>query len=228
MSLTLKDLTNRNKENLGRSARNYVTFLFNSMQKQKILTSDIVKGMGCFDLETLLLGPISHAVHCHLQLFTSFRLRGIFTTEQESLSSEEYLSSLDDLRRCYPDSTQPTLLVSSTVKFLIDTPSLRNHPLLHKLFRLACLCLDESFQDPPVVKFGSITSVDPASCLVDVILPVQWYFSNVPHAIETLTADQSVSAFLRLEPELEGRSLVTPTVRGRMLTSSIEIIFWSS
>ena len=206
-SLTLKALTNRNKEDFGRSARSYVAFLFNSMQKQKNLISDIVKGMGCFDLETLLLGPISHAVYCHLQRFTSFRLRGYFTTEQESESNEQYLSFLDDLDRCYPNLTQPTLLASITVKFLIDMPSQRNHPLLHKLFRLACLCLDEPFLDPPVVKFDCINSEDPASILVDVILPVQSYFSNYPHAIETLTADQSDSDFLRLEPEFGGRGL---------------------
>ena len=136
------------------------------MQKQKNLTSDIVKGMGCFDLETLLLGPISHAVYCQLQVFTSFPLRGYFTTEQESESNKEYLSFIDDLRRYYLDLTQPTLLVSNTVKFFIDLPSFCNRLLLHKLFRLACLCSDELFLDPPVVKFGSINSEDSAGSLV--------------------------------------------------------------
>ena len=200
--LSIDTLSNRNKEEFGRAARSYVTFLFNSFQELKGLTNDLVKGLGCLDLEILLLGPIAHATYCHTrhtQLFTSFRLRGYFTTDQETASGEEYLSFLDDLRRTYSNLAQPTLLIPDTVKFLVELPSLHSRPLLYKLFRLACLCLDEPFPVLPSVKFGSVSADDPTSSLIDVILPVQSYFANVPHSIDAVTTDQSVSDFLRLE-----------------------------
>ena len=142
-ALTEKSLTKMNKHEFGRTARSYVTFLYNSVQQTKGLSSDIIKGLGCFDLETLLIGPRSHAIHCHLQLFTSVRLRKFFTDEEETLCCEEYQSILEDLRRNYPDLVQPTVFISNTVTFLMELPSLRSPPLLFKLFRLACLCLDE-------------------------------------------------------------------------------------
>ena len=199
--LSVDTLSSRNKEEFGRAARSYVTFLFNSFQELKGLTNDLVKGLGCFDLEILLLGPIAYATYCHAQLFTSFRLRGYFTTDQETASGEEYLSFLDDLRRSYSDVAQPTLLIPDTVKFLVELPSLHSRPLLYKLFRLACLCLDEPFPVLPSVKFGSVSSDDPTSSLFDVILPVQSYFANVPHSIDAVTTDQSVADFLGLEPD---------------------------
>ena len=199
--LSIDALSDKNKEEFGRAARSYVTFLFNSFQGLKGLTNDLVKGLGCFDLEIILLGPIAHATYCHTQLFTSFRLRGHFTMEQETASGEEYLSFVDDLRRTYSDLAQPTLLIPDTVKFLVELPILHSRPLLFKLFRLACLCLDEPFPVLPSVKFGSVDSDDPTSSHIDVILPVQSYFANVPHSIEAVTTDQSVSDFHRLEPD---------------------------
>ena len=121
--------------------------------------------------------------------------------EQETASGEEYLSFVDDLRRTYSDLAQPTLLIPDTVKFLVELPILHSRPLLFKLFRLACLCLDEPFPVLPSVKFGSVDSDNPTSSHIDVILPVQSYFANVPHSIEAVTTDQSVSDFLRLEPD---------------------------
>ena len=199
--LSIDALSDKNKEEFGRAARSYVTFLFNSFQGLKGLTNDLVKGLGCFDLEIILLGPIAHATYCHTQLFTSFRLRGHFTMGQETASGEEYLSFVDDLRRTYSDLAQPTLLIPDTVKFLVELPILHSRPLLYKLFRLACLCLDEPFPVLPSVKFGSVDSDNPTSSHIDVILPVQSYFANVPHSIEGVTTDQSVADFLRLEPD---------------------------
>ena len=71
--------------------------------------------------------------------------------------------------------------------------------MLLKLFCLACLCLDEPFQTLPPVKFGSVDSDDPTSGFVDVVLPVQSYFQNVPYSVEVVSSDQSVAAFLQLE-----------------------------
>ena len=90
--LPLDALISKNKEDFGRAARSYVTHLFNSMQHQNSLTTDLVRGLGSFDLETLLTGSVEHAMYCHRQLFTSFRLRGYFSLDQECLCSEEYRS----------------------------------------------------------------------------------------------------------------------------------------
>ena len=161
--LSIDALSSKNKEEFGRAARSYVTFLFNSFQELKGLTNDLVKGFGCFDSEILWLGPIAHATYCHAQLFTSFRLRGHFTTDQETASGEKFLSFLDDVRRTFSDLAQPTLLIPDTVKFLVELPTLHSCPLLYKLFRLACLCLDEPFPVLPSVKFGSVDSDNPTS-----------------------------------------------------------------
>ena len=42
------------------------------------------------------MGPVAHATYCQSQLFTSFRLRGYFTVDQETARGEEYLSFLGD------------------------------------------------------------------------------------------------------------------------------------
>ena len=39
---------------------------------------------------------------------------------------------------------------------------------------------------------------------MDVVLPVRSYFQNVPHSIESVTTDQSIAAFLQLEPTFGG------------------------
>ena len=137
-TLTVKSLTKMNKHEFGRTARSYVTFLFNSVQQTKGLSSDIIKGLGCFDLETMLNGPKGHAIYCHLQFFASFRLRKFFTDEEETMCCEEYESFSEDLRRNYPDLVQPTAFISDTVTFLMESPSLHSRPLLFKLYRLAC------------------------------------------------------------------------------------------
>ena len=160
-----------NEENFVRRSRSYITYIFNSMQNQKGLTNDLAKGLGCFDLETLLVRPIAQDQNCHSQLFTSFRLRNFFTEDQETVCSKKNLSFLDDLRRNYPDLVQPTLFVPYTISFLVDLPSLHSRPLLHKFFRLACLCLDEPFQNLPAVTFDSVNVDDPTSSLVDVLVP---------------------------------------------------------
>ena len=89
----------------------------------------------------------------------------------------------------------------------MELPSLRCRPLLFKLLRLACLCLDEPFQNLPAVNIGSVDSEDPTSRLVDVILPVESYFRNIPHGVEAMTSDKSIAAFLQLEPSFGGSGL---------------------
>ena len=206
-ALTIKTLTKMNKHEFGRTVRSYVTFLFTFVQQTKGLSSDIVKGLGCFNLETLLIGPKTNAIYCHLHLFYSFRLRKFYTDEEEIMCCEELQSFLEDLRRNYPDLVQPTVFISDTVTFSIKLPSLRCRPLLFKFFRLACFCLDEPFQNLPAVKFVSVDSEDLTSRHVDVIRPAQSYFRNIPHSVEAMTSDKSIAAFLQLEPNFGGSGL---------------------
>ena len=199
-AMPMEILINQNKEEFGITAGSFVTYLFNTVQSLKPPTSDIVKGLGAFDLETLLIGRISHAMHCFSQLFSSFRLRSYFELEQETVCREEYRSFIDEMRNSYPDLTQPTLLVKDTVKFLGEQSALKSRPLLSKVFRFSCLCLDEPFETLPAIKFGSVNSDDPTSSHIDAVLPVQSYFHNVLFGVEAVTTDQSVSSFLWLEP----------------------------
>ena len=192
------------KDDFGRSARSYISHLFGAVQNQKTLTTDLMKGLGSFDLNILLHDPLSHADYCFTQLFTSFWLRGYFSSDQEVECHEEYRSFVDELRRKYPELHQPALLVLDTVSFLIEQASLHSRPLLHKLFRLASLCLDERFQTLPPVKFGSVDSDNPTSGFVDVVLPVQTYFHNVTNGMDSVSSDDSIAAFLRLEPTFVG------------------------
>ena len=192
--LPLDALASKHKEEFGRAARSYVTHLFNSMQHQTSLTTDLVRGLGSFDLETLLTGSIEHAMYCHRWIlcsnlnfrvpqnfrgcsnFTSFQLKGYFSLDQECPCSEDYRSLVEVMRQTFPELIQPTLFVKDTVDFLIAQASLTCRPLLYKLFRLACLCLDEPFENLPVVIFGSVNTEDPTCSQVDVILPVQSNF----------------------------------------------------
>ena len=163
-----------------------------------------MKGFGSFDLDTLQHGPLPHADYCFTQLFTSLRLRGFFSSGQEAECHEEYKSFVDELRRKYPELHQPVLFVRDTVSFLIEQASLHSRPLLNKLFRLTCLCLDEPFQILPPVKHGSVDSDNPTSGFVDVVLPVQSYFQNVTNCMESVSSYDSIAAFLRLEPSFVG------------------------
>ena len=92
----------------------------------------------------------------------------------------------------------------------MNLPSLHSRPLLHKLFRLAFLCLDEPFQNLPAATFGSGNSDASSSSLVDVLLPVQSYFRNVSHSVdsvEAVTTEQSIASYLQLEPKFGGNGL---------------------
>ena len=111
------------------------------------------------------------------------------------------------MRQTFPELIQPTLFVNDTVESLIAQASLTCRPLLYKLFRFACLCSDEPFDNLLVATFGSVITDDPTCCQVDVILPVQSYFRNVSRGVETVTSEQSISKFLLLEPNFRTQGL---------------------
>ena len=102
-TLGLDKVTANNREEFGRAARGYVVPLLKTSQGLTRFTSDFVKRLGSFDLETMLVDPLDQATFCFKQLFSSFRLRGVFQACEETVYLEEYLSFLDELRRLHPD-----------------------------------------------------------------------------------------------------------------------------
>ena len=60
-TLGLDKVTASNREEFGRAARGYVVHLLKTSQGLTRFTSDIVKGIGSFDLETMLVDPLDQA-----------------------------------------------------------------------------------------------------------------------------------------------------------------------
>ena len=188
-----------NKEEFARTARSYVVFLFKGIQGLSRFTSDIVKGLGSFDLDIMLIDPPEIAAYCFKQLFSSFRLRGVVQAADESICVEEYLSFIDILREMHPGIQQPKLLIADTIEFISGQEALKTRPHLHRLFRLSCLCLDEPRLSFSPVKFGSHRTDDPLSPMFDVVAQIQSYLGYCARGLDVLTSDSSVTRFLSLE-----------------------------
>ena len=95
---------------------------------------------------------------------------------------------------------QLTFFIPDSIDLLLGQEILQSRPLLYKLLRLSCLCIDEPFVELPVIKFWGFNSDDPTSQLIDLFQPVQSYFTNVARGVEVMTREESVSKFLSLEP----------------------------
>ena len=133
-SLSLDQLVANNREEFSRQARAYVAHLFGAAAGLTRFTSDIVKGLGAFDLETLLIDTMEQAAYCFKNLFSSFRLRGVFKSEEESLYMEEYLSFIDEVRRSHPEMQQPKLLIADAIDFVSKQPALKPRVYLPESF----------------------------------------------------------------------------------------------
>ena len=189
---TLDTIIANCKEEFGRNAMSYVIFLFKGTQGLSRFTSDIVRGLGS-------PSTLENAIYCFKQLFTSFRLRGVFQADEESIFIEECLSFLDIIRSSHPDIQQPKLLIADAIHFVCSQESLVSRPHLRRIFRPSCLCLDEPRMSFTPVKFGSHRTDDPLSIMFDVIAPIQSFLGYVGHGLDVLTSDASVSRFLPLE-----------------------------
>ena len=199
-TLSLDEVTANIREEFGRSARGYVAHLLKSTQSLTRFTSDIVRGLGSFDLKIMLIDPLEQATYCFKQLFTSFRLRGIFQSHEEALYLEEYLSFIDDLRRSHPDVQQPKLLIADAVNFITEQDALKTRRnLAPRIFRLSCLCLDEPRLSFPAVNYCSVNTDDPTNPMFDVVAPIQSYFGEVARGLDTVTSDESIARLLTLE-----------------------------
>ena len=195
----LPKLVKESKEEFGRLGRSYVAYLYHAVESNLQLTSDIVKGMGSFDLDIMFRSPLSQALYCFKQLFRSFQLRGYYQPDDESICTEEYLSFLDELRKEFPDLDQPRVIISDAVSIFSSHVTLQSRPHLTRISRLSCLCLDQNFNAMPAVKFDPVRTDDPKSKLIDTFLPVQSFFIDVGRIIDALTKPSSITDFLAFE-----------------------------
>ena len=136
--LTLDQVTENIKAEFGRTARNYVATRFGTAQKLQRFTTDIVRGLDSFDLDVMLVDPMTLASYCFKQLFTSFRFRGVLLADEESLYFEGYLSFLDEIRKGHPNISQPKLLILDVIEFVCGQEAYKSWPYLMRIFRLSC------------------------------------------------------------------------------------------
>ena len=120
---------------------------------------------------------------------------------------KNFVSFADELRGQYADLNPPTLFVTDTVNFFHGQTTLQTRSLLLRIFKLACLCLDDRYRPLPVVKFSSVNTENPTSKLVHIVLPVQSYLNSVPDVVGTLKTESSFSQFLELETTFGGSTL---------------------
>ena len=205
--LSLEEMFANNREEFGRQARWYVAHLFEAATGLTRFTSDIVKGLGSFDLETLFVDTMEQAAYCFKNLFSSFRLRGVFQSEEETVYIEEYLSFIDELRRTHPEMQQPKLLIADTIDFASKQPASKSRVHSTRIFRLSCLCFDEPrFMFAPV-RFGFNKTDEPTSVMFDIVAPYQFYLNNVARGLDTLVSEGSIARFLALEKTFGGTGL---------------------
>ena len=120
-------------------------------------------------------------------LFTSFRLRGVFQSDDESIYTEEYMSFLDVIRSTQPGIQQPKLLIADVIEFVSSQESLAARPHLLRIFRLSCFCLDKPRMSFTPVKFESHRIDDPLRSMFDVIAPIQSFLGYVGHGLDVLS-----------------------------------------
>ena len=186
------------KEDFAVKAKNYIRFFLGEFLKQSGISSDIVKGLACFDPYVLFKSTEEFSTKCFEQLYTSFRLRRWVLSSNASLCREQYLELLDHLRNLFPAPVDPVVAIPDVVDFLLNLVYLQNRANLYHLFQLSCLCLTSSAPDLPHVVFGEVDTSKPHCRLTDVILPAQSFLNGVPDSIPVVTSDRNLSSYLSL------------------------------
>ena len=183
-------------DNFALTARNYVTFLIESVLGHVQLTSTIVRGLGSFDSRVVFSLPTSLSYKLFSTLFSCFSSRGWVKEYDSQLCLDQYISLIEELRSKHESLIETPDVIVDIVGFFATLDLLRNRPLLHYVFSLSCLCLTETSQTFPVVKFSTIDTSKPTCGLLDVIFPVQSYVSNVPDAGEVCSRGLALDQFL--------------------------------
>ena len=123
----LPKLAKESKEKFVRLGRSYVTYLFHAAQSNILLTSDIVKGLGPFELNIVFRAPLRQALYCFKQPFRSFQLCNYFQLDNESVCTEEILSFLGELRT---QLDQPRMIITNAISFISRHDAIQSRPHL--------------------------------------------------------------------------------------------------
>ena len=202
---SLEELAAKERENFAIEARGYIVSLLEALLEDTHFTADIVHGMGCFDPHVLLSLPLEQATFCFNALFDSFRLRGWVDMAVKNDYQEEYFQFIDLFRNTCGTVKNAPNSIADMLEFLIPIPSFRSRSRLFHLFRLCCLCITESHQELPTIKFHDVDTSSPSCRLSAVILPAQSYLSNCPDAIATCTTETALAQYRELEGQFSSR-----------------------
>ena len=204
-TLSLEELAAKEKERFGMEARAYIVSLLVTLLEDIHFTADIVHGMGCFDPHVLLSLPLEQATFCFNALFNSFHLRGWVGMSVKPDYQEEYFEFIDLFRSTCGTVKNAPHTIGDMLDFLIAMPSFRSRSRLFHLFRLCCLCITESHQELPAIKFHGVDTSSSNCRLAAVILPAQSYLANCPDAISTCTTETALAQYRELEGQFSSR-----------------------
>ena len=112
---------------------------------------------------------------------------------------DEYLEFLDFFRNRYQDFRDAPETFNDMVELLTPMPELRSrrHPFF--LFQLSCLCLTSQMRNLPAVKCPGVDKSDLRCRLTDVIVPAQYYLSNVAGSVAVCTTESCLYKYRELE-----------------------------
>ena len=99
------------------------------------------------------------------------------------------------------------MLYPDIVELRVANPDLQCRRLIHRLFRLSCLCLTSTSPSLPAFIIDPVAISSLQSCMVDVIHPVQSYVANVPGAAELCSGQESHAKYSALDATLGSRVL---------------------
>ena len=89
------------------------------------------------------------------------------------------------------------------VYLLLPIPALRNGRHLYHLFRLCCLCPNETSPELPSICFQGANFSEPRWRLAPVLLPVQSYVANSVGSAATCTTDEAMSKYRSLRARFD-------------------------
>ena len=91
------------------------------------------------------------------------------------------------------------------LEFLIPMPSFRSPSRLFHLFRLCCLCITESHQELPTIKFHDVDTSSPSCRLSAVILPRSLICRIAPMLLPPCTTETALAQHRELEGQFSSR-----------------------
>ena len=98
--------------------RAYIRYVCKKLLEHPTFTSDLVRGLACFDTSELLTFPKSEATDCYSLLFQSFFVRGWLAKELKNIHMDENREFFDDLRYVYLYDLHNGLKIEDIVTFL--------------------------------------------------------------------------------------------------------------